>query len=72
MSEAAVKEPPSVSATSIGSATISSAPLFCKLVVWMCCIFSKYTLYSHDVIHLPFLSGFAGVTVGYKDFVEQV
>lgn len=29
-------------------------------------------LYSHNVIHLPLLSGFAGVAVGYKDFVKQV
>lgn len=28
--------------------------------------------HSHDVIHLPFLSGFTGVTVWYEHFVKQI
>lgn len=28
--------------------------------------------HGHDVVHLPFLSGLAGVTVRYEHFVEQV
>lgn len=61
-----------MSLTAIGVTITSSAPQLCKLVVWMFCIFSQYSLYSHNVIHLPFLSGFAGVAVRYKDFVKQV